>query len=148
MLFRSKRQLRGLGGQRSLPLHLEFEEAARRLGLALLLSGLATSGAIAGNDFRFGSIADVVTRTKSRTSLGEKRDQGFRIIFFAILSATVRSESGMNGLLLQPGRDEEGLRSPGSHRVTGWAAISLSSRAASSSRVSPSNTRLLAFRTG
>lgn len=28
-------------------------------------------------------------------------------------------ESGMKGLLLQPGRDEEGLRSPGSHRVTG-----------------------------
>jgi len=71
----------------------------------------------------------------------------FRNIFLAISSATVRSESGMNGLLLQPGRDEvEGLRSPGSHRVTGWAAISLSSRAASSSRVSPSNTRLLAFR--
>ena len=52
----------------------------------------------------------------------------------------------MNGLLLQPGRDDEGLRSPVSHRVTGWAAISFSSRVASSSRVSPSNTRLLAFR--
>jgi hypothetical protein len=73
-------------------------------------------------------------------------NHGFRIIFFAIPSATVRSESGMNGLLLQPGRDEEGLCAPGSHRVTGWAAISFSSRAASSSRVSPSNTRLLAFR--
>jgi hypothetical protein len=35
-------------------------------------------------------------------------------------SATIRSESGMNGLLLQPGRDEVGLRSPGPHRVTGW----------------------------
>src|SRR5262249_53751239 len=42
----------------------------------------------------------------------------------------------MNGLLLQPGRDK-GLCSPGSHHVTGWAAISFSSRAASSSRVSP-----------
>jgi hypothetical protein len=73
-------------------------------------------------------------------------NQGFRIIFFAIPSATVRSESGMNGLLLQPGRDDEGLRLPVSHHVTGWAAISFSSRAASSSRVSPSNTRLLAFR--
>jgi len=52
----------------------------------------------------------------------------------------------MSGLLLQPGRDEGGLRSPGSHRVTGWAAISFSSRAASSSRVSPTKTRLLAFR--
>jgi hypothetical protein len=52
----------------------------------------------------------------------------------------------MNGLLLHPGRDEEGLRSPGSHRVTGWAAISFSSRAASSSSVSPSSTRLPAFR--
>ena len=41
----------------------------------------------------------------------------------------------MNGLLLQPGRDEEGLHSPGSHRVIGCAAISLSSRAASSSHV-------------
>ena len=50
-------------------------------------------------------------------------NQGFRIIF-AIPSATVRSESGMNGLLLQPDRDEEGLCSPGLHRVTGWAAIS------------------------
>ena len=70
----------------------------------------------------------------------------FRIIFFAIPSAAVRSESGMNGLLLQPGRDDEGLCSPGLHRVTGWAAISFSSRAASSSLVSPSNTRLPAFR--
>src|SRR5262249_60138157 len=52
----------------------------------------------------------------------------------------------MNGLLLQPGRDEEGLRSPDSQRVTGWAAISFSSRAASSSTVSPSSTRLPAFR--
>jgi hypothetical protein len=41
------------------------------------------------------------------------------IIFFAIPSATLRSEIGMNGSLLQPGRDEEGLRLPGSHRVTG-----------------------------
>ena len=73
-------------------------------------------------------------------------NQDLRIIFFAIPSATARSETGMNGLLLQPGRDEDGLCSPGSHRVTGWAAISFSSRAASSSRVSPSNTRLLAFR--
>jgi hypothetical protein len=70
----------------------------------------------------------------------------FLIILFAIPSATVRSESGMNGLLLQPGRDEEGLRSPGSHRVTGWAAISFSSRAASSSSVSPSSTRFPPFR--
>ena len=51
------------------------------------------------------------------------------MIFFAIPSATIRSASGMNGLLLQPGRDEEGLCAPGSHRVTGWAAISFSSRA-------------------
>jgi hypothetical protein len=70
----------------------------------------------------------------------------FRIVFFAMPSATIRSESGMKGSLLQPGRDEEGLRLPGSHRVTGWAAISRSRRAASSSRVSPTNTRLLAFR--
>src|SRR5262249_22788809 len=28
----------------------------------------------------------------------------------------------MNGLLLQPGRNEEGLRAPGSHRVTGWSS--------------------------
>ena len=41
----------------------------------------------------------------------------------------------MNGLPLQPGRDEEGLSSPGSHRVTGWAAISFSSRAASYSKL-------------
>jgi len=41
------------------------------------------------------------------------------MILFAIPSAAVRSESGMNGLLLQPGRDEEELCSPGSHRVTG-----------------------------
>lgn len=74
------------------------------------------------------------------------QNQCFRIIFFAIPSATVRSESGMNGLLPQPGRDEEGLYLPGSHRVTVWAAISFSSRAVSSSRVSPSKTRLLAFR--
>jgi hypothetical protein len=76
----------------------------------------------------------------------ENHDSGlaFRLIFFAIPSATMRSESGMNGLLLQPGRDK-GLRSPGSHRVTGWAAISFSSRAASSSRVSPIKTRLFAF---
>src|ERR1700694_539435 len=52
----------------------------------------------------------------------------------------------MNGLRSHPGRDGEGLCVPGSHRVTGWAAISLSSRAASSSRVSPSNTRFPAFR--
>src|SRR5919106_1698125 len=71
---------------------------------------------------------------------------GFRIIFVAIPSATIRSESGMNGSLLQPGRDEEGLRTPGSHRVMGWAAISFFSRAASSSRVSPINTRLPVFR--
>src|SRR5262249_61725485 len=78
----------------------------------------------------------------------ENHDSGlaFRFIFFAIPSATMRSESGMNGLLLQPGRDEEGLRAPGSHRVTGWAAISFSSRAASSSSVSPSSTRLPPFR--
>ena len=52
----------------------------------------------------------------------------------------------MKGSLLQPGRDGEGLCLPGSHRVTGWAAISRSRRASSSSRVSPTNTRLLAFR--
>jgi hypothetical protein len=49
----------------------------------------------------------------------------------------------MKGLLLQPGRDEERFRSPGGHRVTGCAAISRSRRAASSSGVSPVNTRLL-----
>jgi hypothetical protein len=69
-----------------------------------------------------------------------------RITCFAIPSATIRAESGMNGLLFHPGRDEEGLLLPGSQRVTGWAAISFSSRAASSSRVSPSNTRFVAFR--
>jgi hypothetical protein len=71
---------------------------------------------------------------------------GFRIIFFAISSAAIRSERGMNGLLLQPGREEERLLCPGLHLVTGWAAISFSSRAASSSRVSPINTRLVGFR--
>jgi hypothetical protein len=69
----------------------------------------------------------------------------FRAILVAISSATMRSESGMKGLLVQPGRDE-GLCSPGSHRVTGWTAISFSSRAASSSRVSPINTRLFTLR--
>ena len=69
----------------------------------------------------------------------------FRIIFLAMPSATMRSETGMNGLLFHPGRDMEGPLLPGSHRVTGWAAISRSSRAASSSRVSPINTLLLAF---
>src|SRR3974390_2753916 len=83
---------------------------------------------------------------KAKESVAREVNQRLRIIFLAIPSATVRSEIGINGLLLQPGRDEEGPRSPGSHRVTGWAAISFSSRAASSSRVSPSNTRLLAFR--
>jgi hypothetical protein len=47
--------------------------------------------------------------------------QGFRIIFVAIPSATVRSASGMTGLLLQPGLDGVGLYSPGLQRVTGWA---------------------------
>ena len=72
-------------------------------------------------------------------------NQDLRIIFFAIPSATARSETGMNGLLFHPGREIEGLLLPGSQRVTGWAAISRSSRAASSSRVSPINTLLLAF---
>ena len=69
----------------------------------------------------------------------------FRIIFLAIPSATMRSETGMNGLLFHPGRDREGPLLPGPHRVTGWAAISRSSRAASSSRVSPISTLLLAL---
>jgi hypothetical protein len=46
---------------------------------------------------------------------------GFRIIFFAISSAAIRSERGMNGVLLQPGRKEERLLCPGLHLVTGWA---------------------------
>ena len=105
--------------------------------------------------FRAGSFRDVVARVRpdatkedvvAKESVPGEGNQSFRIIFFAIPSAAVRSESGMNGFLLQPGRDEEGLCSPGLHRVTGWAAISFSSRAASSSRVSPSNTRLPAFR--
>ena len=37
-------------------------------------------------------------------------DLVFRIIFFAIPSATICSERGMKGLLLQPGREEEGFR--------------------------------------
>ena len=67
-------------------------------------------------------------------------------IFFAISSATIRSDTGMKGLLLQPGREEETSRSPGGHRVTGWLAISRSRRAASSSRVSPINVLLLLLR--
>jgi hypothetical protein len=47
------------------------------------------------------------------------QDFDFRIIFFAISSAAICSERGMMGLLLQPGREEEGFRTPGSHRVTG-----------------------------
>jgi hypothetical protein len=81
---------------------------------------------------------------------GKVEDLGFRfrfrIIFFAISSAVIRSERGMNGLLLQPGREEEGLLCPGLHLVTGWPAISFSNRAASSSRVSPINTRFFGFR--
>lgn len=46
-------------------------------------------------------------------------DLVFCIIFFAIPSATICSERGMKGLLLQPGREEEGFGAPGSHRVTG-----------------------------
>ena len=65
--------------------------------------------------------------------------------FFAIRSATATSDCGIIGLLLQPGRDEVDVYSPGSHRVTGCAAISRSSRAASASRVSPINVRFLGF---
>jgi hypothetical protein len=43
----------------------------------------------------------------------------FVIIFLAISSATTRSERGIIGLLLHPGREEIALRAPGSHRVTG-----------------------------
>ena len=50
-LWLGSRELRGFEGRRSLPLHLTFsEDAVSRLGLALLLSGLATTGAIAGSD--------------------------------------------------------------------------------------------------
>jgi len=66
-----------------------------------------------------------------------------RMIFFAIPSATARSLAGMIGLLLQPARDEDGLRAPGSHFVTGWAAISFARRAVSSSSVSPIKIRFL-----
>jgi hypothetical protein len=85
---------------------------------------------------------DPACHHRSSAGLGPApRDQGLRNIFLAIFSAAARSASGMNGLLLQPGRDSDGPRSPGAQRVMGWAAISLSSRAASSSRVSPINTR-------
>ena len=46
-------------------------------------------------------------------------NQDLRIIFFAPWPF----ETG-KGLLFQPGREEEGLCSPGSHRVTGWAVFS------------------------
>lgn len=42
-----------------------------------------------------------------------------RSFFFAMPSTTIRSESGMKGSLLQPGRDGAGLRLPGSHRRMG-----------------------------
>src|SRR5512146_1646278 len=75
-----------------------------------------------------------------------ERNQDLRIIFLAMLSASRASFCGMIGLELQPGRDSDGPRSPGSHFVTGCAAISNAKRAASSSRVSPINSRLFGFR--
>ena len=66
-------------------------------------------------------LADIGAKADQFILWEENHDSGlaFRFIVFAIPSATMRSESGMNGLLLQPGRDEEGFRAPGSHRVTG-----------------------------
>ena len=75
-----------------------------------------------------------------------ERNQDLRIIFLAMLSASRASFCGMIGLELQPGRDSDGPRTPGSHFVTGCAAISYAKRAASSSRVSPINSRLFCFR--
>ena len=119
--------------------------AVRRLLPPLLGSGpLLSSLALA-----------LLSRDTSRPPIGGLFREGlgrvqespfpFRIIFLAMPSATMRSDTGMNGLLFHPGREMEGLLLPGSQRVTGWAAISRSSRAASSSRVSPINTLLLAF---
>jgi hypothetical protein len=54
-----------------------------------------------------------VPRLISSSCGGGNQDSGlaFRIIFFAIPSATICSDRGMNGLLLHARRHEEGLPS-------------------------------------
>jgi hypothetical protein len=94
-----------LSGQMSMQLHRRWRRALQAQTLhRRTVRVLSISRGYLDGDTRFG-IQDFAL--------------AFRIIFFAMPSATICSERGMRRLLLQPGREEEGFRTPGSHRVTG-----------------------------